>query len=163
MRPTLKVVLGSAGTWIADIFATARPIASIGFGHTKGAKTVATRPSISDAIAAAPDEGASDAQASAVNGYELIDRAFERDVEQLLHSPQVAQAFFADVSDERDRGRRSEHSPGSTPAMMPVRTARPRLSSPMPGPRRTAPSRLTLTGVPSGKTVSRWAATTTCG
>ena len=43
------------------------------------------------------------------------------------------------------------------------RVARPALSSPMPGAARRVPSRLTLTSVPSGKTVSRWAETTTSG
>ena len=42
-------------------------------------------------------------------------------------------------------------------------TARPRQSSPMPGPASTLPLRVTRTSVPFGKTVSRWALTTTRG
>ena len=42
-------------------------------------------------------------------------------------------------------------------------TASPRQSSPMPGPRMTVPSFFTATSVPSGNTVSRWAAKTRCG
>jgi hypothetical protein len=38
-----------------------------------------------------------------------------------------------------------------------------RVSSPMPGADSLVPSRLTLVSVPSGKTVSRWAAMTTNG
>ncbi len=55
-----------------------------------------------------------------------------------------------------------------TPARFSTRTiatrvASPRQLSPMPGPVGTGPSRLTWTFVPSGNTVSRCAATTTCG
>ncbi len=41
-----------------------------------------------------------------------------------------------------------------------ISVARPRASSLMPGPRSSAPSLVTRTSVPSGKTVSRWAETT---
>lgn len=46
---------------------------------------------------------------------------------------------------------------------MPTTTARPRQSSPMPGPWMMVPSRRVLTSVPSGNTVSRCAAITRCG
>ena len=42
-------------------------------------------------------------------------------------------------------------------------SASPRQSSPIPGPRSTYPSRRTLTLVPRGNTVSRWALTTRFG
>ena len=79
-------------------------------------------------------------------------------VEEVLHAAQIAESLLADVADEGDAAGRLHVRRRSAPA--PPRAARraPRQSSPMPGPRMTVPSRVTLTSVPSGNTVSRCAA-----
>ena len=56
-------------------------------------------------------------------------------VEQVLHAAQVAEAFLADVADEGDGAGRLDVAGLRAPAPPPARTARPRQSSPMPGPR----------------------------
>ena len=98
----------------------------------------------------------------AIHRNETVDLAFQAFAEQFLHATQIAQSFFARVGDERD-------GPGVftfasfSRLMTPSKTARPRQSSPMPAPFMMFPSRVTLTLVPSGKTVSRCAARTTLG
>ena len=106
MRPTLNVVFGFSGTSNCEIVATARPSACIGFDNAERAVAVPARPLERDAIAQAADRDVRDAEAGAVDRDEAIDLPLHAFVEEILHAAQIAEAFFADRADKRDRARR---------------------------------------------------------
>ena len=106
MRPTLNVVFGSRGTSKSATRAIARPSAWIGIDHAERAVAVAAGPFERHAVAQAADRDVRDAEAGAVDRHEAIDLPFHPFAEQVLHAAQIAEAFFADGADERDRSRR---------------------------------------------------------
>ena len=98
----------------------------------------------------------------AVNRHEPVDLSFQRVGEQRLDAAQVPESLFTDGADECDRARR--------PNIRRVERARDReddgQAAAVVADARTledAPSRVTLTSVPSGKTVSRCALNTRWG
>ena len=105
MRPTLNVVRGELGTWKSAMRAIALPSAWIGIHDAERSEAVAAGPLERDAEPRAADGDVRHAQPFAVDRDEAIDSVFQRLVEEALHAAQVAEPFFADRGDERDRSR----------------------------------------------------------
>ena len=103
MRPTLNVVRGELGTWKSAMRAIALPSAWIGIHRAERSEAVAAGPFERDAESRAADGDVRDAEPFAVDRDEPIDPVLQRLVEEALHAAQVAEPFFADRADERDR------------------------------------------------------------
>src|SRR5262249_11782531 len=76
-------------------------------GEPEGTEAVAARPLERHAVPMAADGDACEAQTSAVDRHEAIDRILQRVVEQLPRATEIAEPFLADVRDERDRAGRA--------------------------------------------------------
>ena len=102
ITPTLKVVLGFAGTWMSEIARDRAAERVDRIGNAERAVAVAARSFVGDAIAMAADRAARDAEPRVVDGDEVVDFSFELFAEQIAHAAQVARPFLADVADEVD-------------------------------------------------------------
>src|SRR5262249_53405926 len=74
----------------------------------KRAVTVAARALERDAVPVTTDRDGGDGQARTIDGDESVDPSFQRVAEHAPHAAQVAEPFFADIRNERDRTARSD-------------------------------------------------------
>ena len=144
MRPTLKVVFGSRGTSKSAILRHRAAERLNRIDHAEGAVAVAAGALERDAVAQAADGDVRDAEPGAVDRHEPIDLALHAFAKQILHAAQIAEPFLAHRADKGDRAGRLRGCALTIVRATASRTARPRQSSPMPGPRSIAPSRFTV-------------------